>query len=230
MNDTVRLESEKIIKTIDKLEKRVADRFPNSNLRKICLQFLTIAQQSQHNIHWISKPNISLRFFSYLIILVGIVGLLYSITLIDLKIENTTLANVVTVSEAIFNDIILVGAAIFFLVSLESRLKTRKALKSLNELRVIAHVIDMHQLTKDPYVNDNPESATEHSPKRTLTKFELQRYLDYCSEATALVGKVAALYSQSLPEEAVVSAVNEIETLTTGLSRKIWQKLIILNN
>ena len=82
----------------------------------------------------------------------------------------------------------------------------------------------MHQLTKDPYVNDNPESATEHSPKRTLTKFELQRYLDYCSEATALVGKVAALYSQSLPEEAVVSAVNEIETLTTGLSRKIWQK------
>ena len=142
MNDTVRLESEKIIKTIDKLEKRVSDRFPNSNLRKICLQFLTIAQQSQHNIHWISRPNISLRFFSYLIILVGIAGLLYSITIIDFKIENTTLANVVTVSEAIFNDIILVGAAIFFLVSLESRLKTRKALKSLNELRVIAHVID----------------------------------------------------------------------------------------
>ncbi len=230
MNDAIRLEPEKIIKTIDQLEKRISDRFPNSSLKEVCHQFLTVAQKSKQNIQWISNPNISLRLFSYLIICIGIAGLLYSITFIDLKIENTTLSNVVTISEAIFNDIILLGAAIFFLVSLESRLKTKRALKSLNELRVIAHVIDMHQLTKDPYVNDSPESATTNSPHRTLTTFELQRYLDYCSEATALIGKVAALYSQSLPDEAVVRAVNEIETLTTGLSRKIWQKLIILND
>ncbi|MBQ4820291.1 hypothetical protein [Aquimarina sp. MMG016] len=223
------LQPEKIIKTIDLLEKRISDRFPNSSLKEVCLQFLTAAQESKQNIHWISSPNIPLRIFSYVIIATGLGGLLYSITYIDLKLENTTLANVVAVSEAIFNDIILLGAAIFFLVSLESRLKTKRALKSLNELRVIAHVIDMHQLTKDPYVNDSPQSATENSPKRTLTKFELQRYLDYCSEATALIGKVAALYSQSLPDEAVVRAVNEIEVLTTGLSRKIWQKLTILN-
>ncbi|MDY8134056.1 hypothetical protein [Aquimarina sp. 2201CG5-10] len=229
MNDHIYLKPEKIIKTIDLLEKRVSDRFPDSSLREICHQFLDTAQQSKQNIQWISAPNIPLRFFSYLIILIGLCGLIYSITFIDIKIENTTLANVVAVSEAIFNDIILLGAAIFFLISLESRLKTRRALKSLNDLRVIAHVIDMHQLTKDPYVNDLPQFATENSPKRPLSKFELQRYLDYCSEATALIGKVAALYSQSLPDEAVVRAVNEIEILTTGLSRKIWQKLIILS-
>ncbi|NJO92697.1 MAG: hypothetical protein HC831_29815, partial [Chloroflexia bacterium] len=62
-----------------------------------------------------------------------------------------------------------------------------------------------------------------------LSKFELQRYLDYCSEALSLVGKVAALYAQSLPNEGVVRTVNEIELLSTGFSRKIWQKLIILN-
>lgn len=229
MNVSIRLEPEKIIKTIDQLEKRISDRFPNSGLQNVCFQFLQTAQKTKNNIHWISAPNIPLRIFSYLIIALGLGGLLYSITYIDLKIENNTLDNMVAVSEAIFNDLILLGAAIFFLVTLESRYKTKRALKSLNELRVIAHVIDMHQLTKDPYVNDSPESATKNSPKRTLSKFELQRYLDYCSEATALIGKVAALYSQSLPEESVVRAVNEVETLTTGLSRKIWQKLIILN-
>ncbi|WP_074408689.1 MULTISPECIES: hypothetical protein [Aquimarina] len=229
MNNSINLEPEKIIKTIDLLEKRVSDRFPDSGLRKVCFQFLHTAQKSKQNIDWISSPNILLRVFSHMIILIGLGGLIYSITYIDLQIENTTLANVVTISEAIFNDIILLGAAIFFLFSLESRLKMKRALKSLNELRVIAHVIDMHQLTKDPNVTDAPECATENSPKRTFTNFQLQRYLDYCSEATALVGKVAALYSQSLPDEKVVRAVNEIEILTTGLSRKIWQKLIILN-
>lgn len=229
MNINIRLEPEKIIDTISLLEKRIDDRFPDSGLKNVCHNFLQIAKESKQNIDWISRPNLTLRIFAYVIISIGLGALIYSISYIDIRIENTTLGNIVSISEAIFNDIILLGAAIFFLVSLESRLKTKRAIKALNELRAIAHVIDMHQLTKDPSLSDLPDAATENSPKRTFTKFELQRYLDYCSEATALVGKVAALYSQSLPDQAVVRVVNEIEALTTGLSRKIWQKLIILN-
>jgi len=92
------------------------------------------------------------------------------------------------------------------------------------------HIIDMHQLTKDPHMVDGPQISTKSSPTRTLTKFELQRYLDYCSEATAIISKVAALYAHSLNDEIVISAVNDIEDLSTGLSRKIWQKLMILDN
>lgn len=229
MKNSIQLDPEKIINTISLLEKRIEDRFPHSGLKKVCHNFLQITLDSKQNIDWISKPNLALRIFAYMIILIGLGGLVYSITYIDWHIEDTALGNIVSISEAIFNDIILLGAAIFFLISLESRLKTKRALRALNELRGIAHVIDMHQLTKDPDITNLPNAATENSPKRTFTRFELQRYLDYCSEATALVGKVAALYSQSLPDEAVVRAVNEIEVLTTGLSRKIWQKLIILN-
>lgn len=230
MSQLVQLDAEKIIATIDRLEKRISDRFPDSSLRKTCGQFLEVARHSKQNIEWIASPNVPLRLFSALIILVGFSGLIYSITYVDLRIQNTTLANVVTLSEAIFNDLILIGAAIFFLVSIESRVKRGRALKSLNELRVIAHVIDMLQLTKDPNHVMTNRSDTANSPKRTLTKLELQRYLDYCSEATALIAKVAALYSQSLPDEVVVGAVNEIEVLSTGLSRKIWQKIMILNS
>jgi hypothetical protein len=194
------------------------------------MQVLDTVNKSKSNIAWLSKPNFPLRIASILIITLGLAGLIYSIRYIDLNITDTTLTTIVTVSEALFNDIILLGAAIFFLVTVETRLKRKRALHALNELRVIVHIIDMHQLTKDPNVTQAAQTSTTSSPKRTMSKFELQRYLDYCSEATAIISKVSALYAQSLNDEIVISAVNEIEVLCTGLSRKIWQKLIILDN
>ena len=44
------------------------------------------------------------------------------------------------------------------------------------------------------------------------------------------VSKVAALYVQGFPDAQAVSAVDDVEDLTTGLSRKIWQKIMILEN
>ena len=61
-----------------------------------------------------------------------------------------------------------------------------------------------------------------------MTLFELSRYLDYCSEALSLTGKVAALYVQPFDDPVALDAVSEVEQLTTGLSRKIWQKLTVL--
>jgi len=54
-------------------------------------------------------------------------------------------------------------------------------------------------------------------------------YLDYCSEMLSLIGKLAALYVQKFDDPVALAAVNEVEDLTTGLSRKIWQKIMILN-
>jgi hypothetical protein len=39
---------------------------------------------------------------------------------------------------------------------------------------------------------------------------------------------VAALYMKDFDDPVALQAVNEVEALTTGLSRKIWQKLTIL--
>lgn len=229
MINPTRLEPEKIIKTIDILEKRISDRFPDSGLRNVCLELLQLSKQTKKNVTYISKPNIPIRVFSYIIIIIGFGGLIFSFSIVDLGINNRTLHNFLEITEGIFNNLILIGGASFFLVTMESRIKRKRALKSINELRVISHVIDMHQLSKDPYIYDFNKS-TKHSPKRSYTKFELQRYLDYCSEASSLIAKVAALYAQSLPDDLIVSSVNEIEILTTGLSRKIWQKIRILQN
>ena len=119
------------------------------------------------------------------------------------------------------------GLAIFFLVTIESRLKRRRALAAMHELRVIAHLIDMHQLTKDPEQLLAGET-TASSPQRSMSSFELGRYLDYCSEMLALIGKLAAVYVQHFDDAVVLEAANEIEDLTTGLSHKIWQKITLI--
>jgi len=224
------LNNTKIMQTIKALEKRIEDRFPNSSLLKTCKGFIQIADHSQDNIDYIKKPNFPARSFTLIIILIGIIALIYSFTLVKFKFSSMTIVDAVTLAEATINDFILLGAAIFFLVTLEVRLKRNKAIKILNQLRGLAHVIDMHQLTKDPTMVGVIKLKTYNSPERTLSKFELQRYLDYCSEMLSLIGKVAALYSQSLPDDVIVTVVNEIESLTSGLSRKVWQKIIILEN
>jgi hypothetical protein len=117
---------------------------------------------------------------------------------------------------------------VFFLVTIEERLKRYRALKALHELRSIVHVIDMHQLTKDPSAEVSIAGKTASSPARTLTRYELTRYLDYCSEMLSLTSKVAVLFAQSFPDETVTEAVSDIERIAAGLAQKIWQKIIIL--
>ena len=80
-----------------------------------------------------------------------------------------------------------------------------------------------------PCAGRYPGETTTSSPRRDLSSFELTRYLDYCSEMLSLTGKVAALYAQHFRDEVVLTAVNELENLTTGLSRKIWQKIMIMH-
>ena len=63
-----------------------------------------------------------------------------------------------------------------------------------------------------------------------MTSFQLNRYLDYCSESLALISKIAALYVQDFQDPIVLDAVDDVEDLTSGLSRKIWQKITILEN
>jgi hypothetical protein len=116
----------------------------------------------------------------------------------------------------------------FFLLTLESRIKRRRALGSLHQLRSVVHIVDMHQLTKDPERLMSPQPDTTSSPERSMSAPELGRYLDYCSEMLSLTSKIAASFVQSFNDPIVLSTVNEIETLATGLSGKIWQKITLL--
>lgn len=224
------LDPDKVIDTAKLLDSRVQERFPGSSLSKLTGELVVIAQQSAERAAEIARPLWGLRaaVAVFIVAMVGALG--YIVAGLELEWRLRDAGSVVQFVEAGTNELVLIGAAVFFLLSAEQRYKRRRALKALHELRSLAHIVDMHQLTKDPDRLRREGADTASSPKRTMTLFELSRYLEYCSEVLAVIGKVGAVYAQSFEDEAALTAVDEIEDLTTGLSNKIWQKLSILES
>jgi len=224
------LDPQKIIETIERLCSRIDERFPGSGLGKVCRELLTIAVESQQRSAWIAKPQKHLR------VIVGVLIALMVTVLVVVLANSTPPTNrfdfvvLLQVSEAGINVFIVLGAAVLFLITSEVRIKRSRALKAIHELRALAHVVDMHQLTKDPERFLIRGAAAIPSDKPGLTADQIPRYLDYCSEMLSLIGKLAALYVQKFDDPVALAAVNEVEELTTGLSRKIWQKIVVFNS
>ena len=224
-----KLDAGRIIETLRRLEQRIAERFPSGGLVAVCRDLVTIAGKTEERSRSIAKPNLALRAAVAIAIIAGIAGLAIVARSIHLEVGNAEIFSVLQGIEAAANIVLLVGAALFFLISLETRHKRNRSLRDLHTLRSIAHVIDMHQLTKDPSLYITSATVTSSSPERNMTAFELTRYLNYCSEMLSLTNKLAAVYAQHLPDSVVIDAVNDIETLTTNLSGKIWQKITIID-
>jgi hypothetical protein len=222
------LDSARIIATLETLRRRIAERFPGASLAKVCAELIAIAGESRARTTRIARPDYGLRAGIGAVIVGGLVLLAIAAGFIEVKKEGTNVYGILQGIESGFNIIVLMGASIFFLATLETRLKRRIAMEGLHELRSIVHVIDMHQLTKDPTTLSEAGRATESSPKRTMSAFDLGRYLDYCSEMLSLIAKVAALYAQSSKDPVVVDAASDIGQITTNLSNKIWQKITLV--
>ena len=224
------LDPQKIIETIERLCSRIDERFPGAGLGKVCRELLTIALESQQRSAWIARPQKALRVVVGVLIALMVAVLVLALANSSLPTSRFDFVLLLQVSEAGINVFIVLGAAVLFLITLEVRIKRTRALKAIHELRALAHVIDMHQLTKDPERFLIRQTATTPSPKPPLTPTQIPKYLDYCSEMLSLIGKLAALYVQKFDDPVALSAVNEVEQLTSGLSRKIWQKIMVFNS
>ena len=221
------LDPQKTIATLRTLSQRIDERFPGASLNMVCLELLAIAEETTGRIQWLSRRHAGIRLA--VLCVVGAAVFLGWHVIRNVKVHTGGFS--IEELDAATNSVVLIGAALLFLFTLESRLKRARVLKAVNELRAISHVIDMHQLTKDPsHVIAGVGQRTPSSPQRSLTPYQLTRYLDYCSEMLSLVGKLAALYAQSTTDSVVLQSVNDIETLTNGISRKIWQKIMILDD
>lgn len=225
----IALDAAKIHETLEQLCRRIEERFPGSGLARLGTQILELARASVRRVEFIRAPKPLLRATSAL--LLAAMGALLWFAIVHARPPPGTVdaLDMVQAIEATLSALTLLGVSVLFVTTLESRIRRRKALDALQELRVLAHVVDMHQLAKDPERTQAGFVSTSASPRVLLTPFELNRYLHYCTDLLALVGKIAAFYVASFQDEVVLAAVNEIEDLTNGLSRKIWQKLMLLD-
>jgi hypothetical protein len=218
----------RIIETAERLERRIAERFPGSGLQRVAAELVTTARDAAARSEMLRRPNLYLRAGAGVLLLglLVIIGLL----LAGLRVadEEVTVSSLIQNIEAVFSAAVFLGALAVFLLTIDLRLKRRRTLAALHELRSLAHVVDMHQLTKDPEML-TAENVTASSPERRLDRFELTRYLDYSSEMLSIISKVAALYVQGFEDPPCLQAVDAVESLTSGLSRKIWQKITIID-
>jgi len=223
------LDPRRIVETAMGLRGRIRERFPTSSLSRVVEELVVVCGESASLADWLASPVRWLRatVAAALVLLVAV--LFGGVLNLDVKLGFSTIAELFQGLEAAVNNAVFLAGAVFFLLTWETRMKRKRALAALHELRSMAHIIDMHQLTKDPARLRITGSDTPASPTRVLDEFQVTRYLDYCSEMLSVISKVAALYVERFHDPTTLDAVDQVEMLTAGLSRKIWQKIMIID-
>ena len=222
----------RIVETAETLQKRVEERFPGSSLSRVAAEMADVAKSAERVAAWLALPILWVRISVALAVAILAFLVLAALQVVDPEMSGSGFFEAAQGVEAAVNNLVFVAIAIYFLLGVEARIKRARAIKELHVLRSMAHVVDMHQLTKDPERLTGGEyggADTASSPKRDMTPFQLTRYLDYSSELLAIVSKVAAIYVQRFNDAETLRAAGDIEELTVGLSRNIWQKIMILD-
>jgi len=228
-----RLDPDLVAATLAKLRARIDARFPERSIGRVADELDGIMRasnaESRERRRQERRTRVMCDTAAAVVAATALVAIAVAVRDAFDAAEGTRAFEWLPVLESGINDVGFAAIAVFFLVSVPSRVRRRRALHMLYRLRSIAHVIDMHQLTKDPERLLSDIEATEESPVVDLAPAELGRYLDHCSELLAIVGKAAALVGEASTDPLVLDTVSEIETLTLGMSRKIWQKISLLH-
>jgi hypothetical protein len=228
------LDRDKLLETIQLFRQRIVKVFPSSGLSEVSGELEDTAKLCFTEAEKVRRPLWGLRIAVALVLLLLLAMPLLLFLFLRFPMRFDTLENFgefMQATDAGFNVLVLIAGAALFLVSVEHRVKRHRALKVLHELRSLAHVVDMHQLSKDPVMDvstldDNTRVGAP--PKAIKQAQDLWYYLSFSTDLLSVIGKLAAYFAQGQSDRVVLDTVNEIETISTALSRKIWQKLSLV--
>lgn len=216
------LRADKLIETADRLAARVVFEFPEAGLGEVAQTVAEVVRHAVERAEAIRRPNWWLRgglaCLGLAVLALAAVGVT-----VALRDQERFADRFMDLLRTASGAAVGLSAVVVFLVTLETRLKRSRAVAAILELRSLAHIIDMHQLSKDPDAPAGPAGAK-------YTRAELLRYLRYCTELLALVSKIGQLYVEDFSDGTTLAAVDGCEDLATGLSQKIWQKIMILED
>lgn len=229
-NQRLHLDPERILNTAQKLSLRVEERFPGSSIANLSRELAKVAGATVVQVDRARRPNIGLRVAAWILIGLGLVLAIEISKHLHTSFDLGNPGEFIQSFQAAMETSVFLGASIVFVLSWENRIKRRRTLRYLHELRTIAHLVDIHQINKTPDTIRFDMTLTANSPVRVMSPFQLARYFGYCSEMLSLVGKLATLYAQDFADPAVLQAVDQLENLTTSLSSKIWQKSMLITS
>jgi hypothetical protein len=224
------LKPERLIETQKRVLERISRRFPDAGLCQVAAELLKMVEEAGVRAERIRRPNWPLRLAVVLLALGALSLGLRLGTSLEVHSDLKDAMGLFQFVEAVLRTVFFFGAAVLFLLTLEVRLKRRRALKALHELRAMAHVVDMHQVAKNSEALARGQlPSPDVNQQTTKTPEDLNRYLNYCNELLSIISKVAALYVQDFPDAPTVAAADQVETLCSGLSQRIWQKIMVLD-
>ncbi|MEU4364316.1 hypothetical protein [Promicromonospora sp. NPDC023987] len=223
-----KLEPAPVIETARRLRDRVGARFPGRGIQRVAQELASLTEQVADTSADTRRRSRLVRAGSRgliaVVVLVALVAFGFAVEAAFTEAPDNGLDWLPLIESAV-NDLVFVAIAVVVLHSVPERVQRTDLLAKLHRLRSLAHIIDMHQLTKEP---ESLRDAFEDADG-DLTPEQVEYYLEYCTELLSLVAKAAALCAEESQDDVVLNTVSTIETLTMGMSRKVWQKITVLS-
>ena len=229
--DKIQLVGDHVGVIVEQLERRISARFGERGLTKAARdlrQLVGVVQaEARESRTRLRRTTLAARLTGIAIIAATVLAMFVSLRApITQGLAHTV--DWVPLIANLIQDLVFATIAVLFLWATPERLERRALLQVLYRLRSFAHVVDMPQLSKDPEQVRATYTPTEQSVRHGFDADQLHHYLDYCSEMLSLTAKTAALCAEHSSDGVVLETISTIETLSTNLSNKIWQKISLL--
>jgi len=219
--------------TAKRLVERVQDRFGEDDLTRIARQVSEVAGRSEKRISRALRVGFMIRVLTWPLVLGAVLGVASWIGSLGLTIRVKDAGDLAQSLDSVFQLMLVLGAGVWFLLSIGTKVQRRSLLKALQELNALAQVIDLVQLDKDPdrlHFSTEQRSAKSPTLGKANTAFLLSRYLDYCGELLSVLGKVACLYRERISDEVVLSRLGDFDRLTNQLRTNIGGKMGLITH
>lgn len=213
-----RLDTDKILGTAKNLAEDIDARLPGSNLAGLAHELAGLAVAAEERGKRAQKPIYAIRAVSTLAIVLGLLALWYLAGHIHTKWEFGTITEVFEALHTGFELLVIVVGALWTCVTLESRIKRKKALGFIEELREFIHVIDVTQLYFTPDLYRSRHGTTPGHLALDET------YLLYCTQMLAVLGNLAPLYTRGATGDSILRAASEVEMLAIAVATKHLSK------
>ncbi|MEV0891861.1 hypothetical protein [Promicromonospora sp. NPDC050262] len=227
-----KLEPVPVIETARRLCDRIGARFPDRGIHLVAQELVGLTEQVADTSAGTRRRSRLVQGASRgmiaVVVLVALVAFGFAVEAAFTEAPDNGLDWLPLIESAV-NDVVFVAIAVIVLHSVPQRVQRSDLLAKLHRLRSLAHIIDMHQLTKEPERLRDAFASGEGADV-DLTPEQVEYYLEYCTELLSIVGKAAALCAEESQDDIVLSTVSTIESLTLGMSRKVWQKIFVLGD
>ena len=214
-----RLDPARIVETAENLAIHIERKLPGRNLSALARELARIARETDERARQARRPIVPIRLASLATSVASLLALGYLGAHIHARWQFGTITEVFEAADAAFNLVVLLAGALWFLVTLEARIKRRQALGAIVELREFIHVIDLTQLYYTPELLSTEVASS--SPQARLD----HTYLLFCTQMIGVISNLAALYSRGGAGDSILRATSEVDMLANVVTSKLLSKV-----